>query len=76
MKVQRSPICYNTGRNYFKGKMLVIYELKTKSTGEGRLRNYGLSYPCHNSNVRHFYPNNRKRQFNVKHDSLNMEAAP
>ena len=50
MKVQRSPICYKTGRNYFKGKMLVIYELKTKSTGEGRLRNYGLSYPCHNSN--------------------------
>ena len=33
MKVQRSPIFY-IDRNYFKGKILVFYKLKTMITGD------------------------------------------
>ena len=30
---------------------------------------------CHDSNVRHFYPHFHKREFDVKHGSLSMDAA-
>ena len=35
MKVLWSSIYYKTKRNYFKGKIWVIYKLKTKSSGKG-----------------------------------------
>ena len=35
MKVLWSPICYEIEGSYFRGKIWVLYELKTKTSGKG-----------------------------------------
>ena len=35
MKVLWLPIYYKIERNYFKGKISVLYKLKTKNSGKG-----------------------------------------
>ena len=66
MKVLWSSIYYKNKGNYFEGKTWVLYKLITKTSG---IRNHSFAHFCHDSNVRHFYPQNHKFQFDIKRGS-------
>ena len=67
MKVLLSLISYKIEGNYLKGKIWVLNKLKTKTS---------FAHFCHGYNVRHFYPHNRKCQFDVKRGNLSTQVAP
>ena len=74
MKVLWSPI-YKIEGNYFKGKIWVLYQLKTKTSVKGySFEIIVLLISVTTLNVRHFYPHNHKCQFDVKRGSLNMQV--
>ena len=67
---------YKVEENYFKGKIWVLYKLKTNTSGKGYSFAVIFAHFCHCSNVSHLYPHNYKCQFDVKLGSLSMQVTP
>ena len=77
MKVIWSPI-YEIERSYFKGKIWVLYKLKTKTSGKGyrfEIIVLLISVTAHGF-VRHFQPHNHKCQSDNKRGNLSVQVTP
>ena len=77
MKVLWSPIYYKIEGNYFKGKIWVLYKLKTKTSGKGysfEIIVLLISVTTLTSGIS--TQHNRKCQSDVKRGNLSMQITP